>query len=460
METRDGAPAMATAQAPTEPTLIVARVRALAWPLAIFALALVLRLLWLSYVHPDPRDGRYDDSLWYDSTARALTAGRGFIFEPVLWRVDSQPIYPDLEPGPTAYRPIGYPLVVAGLYKVFGGSLLAAQLLNVLLGAATAVAAYAVGRLAFDRRVGVAAGLLTAAFPSHVLFSSLLMTEVTATLLLAATVWLALAWTMGGRPSTNRLLLLGVAVGAATLVRPEMLVLPLAFAAVWWSTAGSWRVVALRLGLTAAGATLLLAPWLARNAVQMGSPVLTTGMGDAFLQGHHEGADGRPDLFVVAAFQSSYHGLGNAEREVRVSRDATREALEFALSHPLDELRLVGQRLYYLYASDEAGISWTQSNRPVLGVTAEDRLLVLCSVYYFAVLGSAVLGAPFWFAPRQPRRLLLVAVIGVHALVFALLFSGHDRYHLPLLPVFSVLAAAAWVRVLDWWRMGRPDASL
>jgi len=452
--------ATAAASAPAESTLIAARVRALAWPLTIFLLALVLRLLWLSYVHPDPRDGRYDDSLWYDSTARALTAGRGFIFEPDVWRIDSRPVYPDLEAGPTAYRPIGYPLVVAALYEVFGGSLLAGQLLNVVLGAATAVAAYAIGCLAFDRRAGVAAGLVTAAFPSHVLFSSLLMTEVTATFLLAATVWLALAWSLEGRPRPARLLALGAAVGAATLVRPEMLILPLAFAVVWWAVTGSWRAVALRLGLTAAGAALLLAPWVARNAVQMGSPVLTTSMGDALLQGHYEGSEGRPDLFVVASFQLSYHDLGNAEREVRVSRDATREALEFALTHPLDELRLTGKRLYYLYASDEAGISWTQSNRPVLGATAEERLSLLSNVYYFVVLGSAVLGAPLWFSRRKPRRLLLAAVIAVHALVFALLFASHDRYHLPLLPVFSVLAAAAWVGAVDRWRAGRPQASL
>lgn len=460
MEIGDSVPATATASVPTEPTLIAARVRALAWPLAIFLVALVLRLLWLSYVHPDPRDGRYDDSLWYDSTARALAAGRGFIFEPEVWRIDSQPVYPDLEAGPTAYRPIGYPLVVAALYKVFGGSLLAGQLLNVLLGAATAVAAYAIGCLAFGRRVGVGAGLVTAAFPSHVLFSSLLMTEVTATFLLAATVWLVLAWTLGGGPRPARLLVLGAAVGAATLVRPEMLVFPVAFAVVWWVVTCSWRAVAFRLGLTAAGAALLLTPWVARNAVQMGAPVLTTSMGDALLQGHYEGSEGRPDLFVVAAFQSSYHDLGNAEREVRVNKDATREALEFALTHPLDELRLVGKRLYYLYASDEAGVSWNQSNRPVLGATVEERLLLLSNVYYFVVLGSAVLGVPLWFSRREPRRMLLVAVIAVHAILFALLFASHDRYHLPLLPVFSVLAAAAWVGAVDRCRVGRPEASL
>jgi ABC-type transport system involved in cytochrome c biogenesis permease subunit len=76
------------------------------------------------------------------------------------------------------------------------------------------------------------------------------------------------------------------------------------------------------------------------------------------------------------------------------------------------------------------------------------------------VLGSAVLGAPLWFSRREPRRLLLVAVITVHALAFALLFASHDRYHLPLLPVFSVLAAAAWVGALDRFRAGRPGSSL
>ena len=95
----------------------------------------VVRVLAVAYVHPDPRDGRYDDSVWYDTTARHLAAGDGYVFDPTVWKTaDGTRIYPDEnELSPTALWPPGYPLTLAVVYKVTGDSVNAARLLNILL---------------------------------------------------------------------------------------------------------------------------------------------------------------------------------------------------------------------------------------------------------------------------------------------------------------------------------------
>ena len=56
------------------------------WLIAIFVLALVVRLGYVAYVHPNPRDGRYDDSLWYETAARHIAAGDGYVFDPNVWK--------------------------------------------------------------------------------------------------------------------------------------------------------------------------------------------------------------------------------------------------------------------------------------------------------------------------------------------------------------------------------------
>ena len=78
--------------------------------LALFLLALVLRGAWVAAINPDPLDGRFDDTLFYDRSATALADGKGYI---------------NFEKKPTARWPIGYSGLVASLYVVFGRNLLA-----------------------------------------------------------------------------------------------------------------------------------------------------------------------------------------------------------------------------------------------------------------------------------------------------------------------------------------------
>ncbi len=417
---------------------------AVLWAVAIFVLAVGLRAAWIAYADPSPRDGRFDDSVWYDASARHLVEGRGYIYDPADWRLNGAALAPDQKAGATAYWPIGYPLILAALYAAFGPALLAARALNIVLGAATAVGTYVLGRSVFGPRAGVLGGLLMAAFPSHIMFSSLVMAEVTATFVLVVIVYLTAHWTLGERLSSLRkLVILGALCGAAALVRAELILLPLALLVAWWAKGRSWGKAWAHTGLVLVGMAFLFLPWTVRNAVQMGWPVVgTTGVGGALLQGHFEGAEGRPDFYVMVALQNRYAGLENGEREVRMNNRATREALRFAITHPLDELSLIPKRLYYLYRQDTAGVDWTQTNNPVLSDRAAHRLRLLSNVYYWVVGGLAVVGAPLWLRPPRPRRWLIV------------LFIGNERYHVPILP-FLALAAAASAGAL--WDKLRPQ---
>jgi uncharacterized membrane protein YfcA len=70
----------------------------LRWALAFVLLALVLRIIWVVTVNPYPLDGRFDDTQFYDSSAKALAEGRGYL---------------NFEEKPTARWPIGYSGLIA-----------------------------------------------------------------------------------------------------------------------------------------------------------------------------------------------------------------------------------------------------------------------------------------------------------------------------------------------------------
>ena len=131
------------------------RVTAAPWlPLAlILLLALALRLIRLD-----------ERNLWYDEAFAILFAGKGL----------AAMLYGTLTPvagGAADIHPLLYYVVLDGWMALFGETAFAARFLSVLLGVATVAAIYGLTRDLFDRRVGLAAALVTALAPFHVQYS-------------------------------------------------------------------------------------------------------------------------------------------------------------------------------------------------------------------------------------------------------------------------------------------------
>ena len=108
------------------------------------------------------------DFSWYDQRAVGLAAGLGYQQDGV----------------PTSFWPPGWPFVLSLVYRLFGQSWLAGTLLNALLGAAICLLTYLVARRLVGQVQARVAGLLVALFPSQILFTNLLGTEVLFTVLL------------------------------------------------------------------------------------------------------------------------------------------------------------------------------------------------------------------------------------------------------------------------------------
>ena len=117
---------------------------------AILAVALVLRLAWITIADPQPNSIASGDPFFYDVFARFLAAGEGFV------RIGGQA---------TAQWPPGYPAVLAVVFKVFGHKIILAKLLNVLLGTATCLLAYLIGKKVFNRAAGLTAAARARGLP-------------------------------------------------------------------------------------------------------------------------------------------------------------------------------------------------------------------------------------------------------------------------------------------------------
>lgn len=428
------------------------------WLYAVFAFALALRLIMVAAVHPDPRDGRYDDTVWYDTSARHLADGDGYVFDPAVWfTADGQRIYPDeQELAPTALWPWGWPVTLAGIYAVTGDSVAAGRAANAIFGAAACALVYLIALRFSGRLAAVAAGAALAMMPSHLLFTSVLLSETYFGFLLSA-VLAVCAYAVFGRdrPILPVIAALGTLTAFAGYVRGEFLMFGgvIALLMVW-----EWRARALApLTALAAGAALIVVPWTVRNAITMDEFIIgTTGSGRVMYQGHNAETDGGPSLIAVGQLEAPFAGLPRKEIELRSNAEGSRLAREWALDHKLEEIQLIGKRMWLLFKSDESGVTWVQSNKPWFSAENADRLINLSSFWFYGMIALALAALPGWWRGGDLRRIAVFAVIPYYMLIFGVLFIGDPRYHYAMYVPLAVLAgagaAALWGVTAAQWR--------
>ena len=397
------------------------------WLVAIMALAVILRLVWALEIDVSPRVAwRWDMSL-YDYQAHALAAGDGYI---------------DYQGNPTAHWPPGYPATLAVIYHFTNDSLLGARLLNVVAGSLTVLLVYMLGARVFGRAAGLAGAALMAVFPNQVFYTSLVMTEPLFTVLFVLILTLTVYLTLGEKaPRLWHVIGIGGLIGVASLVRGEALLLAPVVAAAMLLRWRSWDKAFEYSAVLILGAALIIAPWTARNVVQMKSLIpISTSATEALWVGHHEGANGKIADFGVVG--TAYAGLPNPAQEVKTSSEALHKALTFMTTHPLTELQLVPKKLSALYRGDGSAIRWMQLTALTIRAGRGDWLALFSDMFFRVTLAVALLGLPVWFSLRDSGKAFLAGVAVAWTLLFAVLFFGDERFHFSIVPIFCLWAGA------------------
>jgi 4-amino-4-deoxy-L-arabinose transferase-like glycosyltransferase len=402
----------------------VSRRSELGWLAAVLGVGLVLRV-GVCVARPDLLAADPDGYVWI---AEQLRAGAGFV-------------HPD-GAEPSAYRPPLYPVLLVPFLAVFG-RVVGVAVLNVLCGLGTVVATWWLGRrLGLGRGAIVGAGIV-AVDPLLVLYTSHPMTEVPFTLL---TTLLLLAihearssggWTWSAG--------VGAVFALAALCRPTI-----------WAFGGLAIVVAgvggfrgatsrLRRGAVLAALVLGVTPWVVRNQVVLGRPVvMTTHGGYTLLLANNPVFDAE----VVRQPWGTTWG-----RESLARWQASLEA-ELAASDPpiVGELardRWLRDRAIANITRDPAAFgrgTWFRvlrfwnpqpvvSSLPLAVVRAVGSFNVLILVAAFV---GCVRLRPGERSIWWPGLLLIVSLTAVHAV-----YWSNARMRAPLVPVLALLAVRA-----------------
>lgn len=392
------------------------------WLLAILVLSVLLRvgvaLLMGDRVVELPG---IQDQISYHSLALRLLGGYGYSFD-AGW-------YPFTPPNtPTAQWSFAYPAYLAGVYSVFGVHPLAARLIQAaLVGAATCLLVFSLGRRVFGERAGLVAAGISAVYTYFVYYSAALMTE--SFFMVVALAALEMAFRLSDKPSAGRAALLGLCLGLAALLRQAILpFIPVLLAWLWWE--GRRRLRWQHYLIPVAVVALLIAPWTLRNYRVYGHfLLLNANAGYAFYSSNNPALGTRWSAeHAVAPVPDDLAGLTEAEMD----RALMRRGVGFVLADPgryiMLTLNRFGEYFRFWPSADSSLISNLQ--RPL------SFGLLLPLTLYGLYLGRGSLRA--WALP-----LLFFAVTAASYL----LSWPTARYRVPTDACLMPLAALALIRL-------------
>jgi 4-amino-4-deoxy-L-arabinose transferase-like glycosyltransferase len=406
------------------------RGRAAFW--VVIGIGLLVRLALLSQMVGV--DTEIIDEQHYRQLAENVLAGHGF-----GWGAGQ----------PTSIRPPLYPGLLALTWAIAGHvDLQAVRLLQICLALLTTGLVYALGSRAFGPAVGRWAAAVFWLYPSLVFFNLVILTETLFTLLLVAFLYATVRLFQTLNPGLA--LVSGLVLGAAALTRSVLWPLPILLCPLLLLTLQtSWRRRTALTLIVLAGYVSVVAPWAVRNTRVQGVLTIVDTMGGLNLRmGNYEFTpdDRMWDAVAIEGTKSWSYSLlqempGASLTEGQKEKWAQRKAVEYMQEHPWETLRR---------STIKFSDFWGLEREFVAGVRQE----LYDPPRWFVVLASLATGAAYpvviilavlglWtVSPRDFRYqivllLPVVMIMGVHTIVF-----GHSRYHLPLVPILAVYAAA------------------
>lgn len=374
--------------------------------------SLFLGVLWVAIVDTQP----VSDFAYYHRLAQSIAKGG-------QW-------------GDT-YTTVGYPVLLALFYKVFGASLWVAKGLNLSLSFLNNLLVLAIlKRTTVSERGRKIIFALFALFPSTIFYNSVVGTEILFTTILLALTLLYLS------EVKYKYVLMGILVGLGTLIKPFFIAY---FLAIFLAEFLSKRRLgpSLRHGLLVLVMSLLvLAPWLYRNYLLIGESTWVSNNGGIVLyinnnSQNHSGRWMPAEDVENSLVNTSEYSVANATEKNKMLSQA---AKAWIVSHPWEFVSLGLKRLANTFdsAGGDMGFSFYGSS-----VSGESQKLLyhltrIVSIPVYRIGVFSILGFSLRFLLRFGKEKIssfesyLLVLFYMFAGIY-FLTEGQSRYAFPTL---------------------------
>lgn len=366
--------------------------------------------------------------------AYSLAMGKGF----------SSPFGRDT--GPTAWLAPVYPLLIAGIFRIFGAetirSFFAATSMDILFSAATCLPIFYAGKRIAGLETAAAAAWFWALLPNAVIFPFEWIWDTSLTALLAATLlWATLELTAS--PRLHRLrdwCAYGLLWAFALLTNPALgSVLPFLLGWAAWRAANrgvGWRSPALAAGLI----VLCCAPWTIRNYRDFHRFIpLRSNLGVELYTGNNENYGPHPPVWPFNITREReifrFYRVG----ESAFMQEEMSKALHFMAANPRIEVGLTW---------DRAVAFWLGTDAPFRDFLAADSFLLRSvSICSFLLLLGTVAGLALLFFTANEFVFPLASFVLFFPLIYYLAHASL-RFRHPIDPILVLLSAVPFAAIL------------
>lgn len=419
------------------------------WQLLIFALALLLRLLYLFQAKSADPVFYYPimDPLYHHEWALSIIHG-GWLGKDAFFRA---PLYPHM---------------LALLYRIFGVNLLVPRIFQCILGAANCVLTARIGAFLFKKRIGIIAGIIVSVYPLFIYFDNELLIPTVLIFLTLLGFYLTLRQ-CAGKGSKVGWFFVGIIFGLAAITRPNILLFLLVLPLWFYQNVKKQFKPALLFGLL--GVVVMIAPITIRNYVVSKEFVLIAWQGGTnFYIGNNPQSDGY--TAIVPGTRKSWWGgfhdakrlaeaaVGRKLRNSEIDRYWLNKGLEFITQKPAHACGLFFKKAYLFFSGFEI-----PNNRNIyffahltyLKFLLHHRLMF---EFPFGLLFPLSLVGIFFFVRRdrtrwygkkkRPYVWLVLIYAGVYTLSFVLFFVC-ARYRLPIIPFLIIFGSFGVLQTID-----------
>lgn len=421
----------------------------------VLCLALAVRVAVVAasrHYHP------INDALDYHQLAVSLAHGRGYGHS-----LTSQ------HAGPTAYRPPLYPVFLAAIYRIVGDSITAARVVQAALGTVTVALVGLLSWRIFGARVGWISLLVAAVYPPLIVIGSSLVSEALFIPLEVAALIVAIQ-APKSRHRVAMSLTSGALIGLALLTRETAVALLPGVALLVSGAPYRARRAFRQLTVVALAASVVVAPWSARNTRAFRTFVpLSTNTGTIVAGTYNHTAEFGPnvcphsiremcghDFWVYPLndpHMASVYLAHQPNGEDAVDRAWIKAGLGYAASHPTYVPGVIWWNMVRLV--DGQGLEHDQEAWLSLGTSRKLGALDFVGFVLFAPF--ALIGCFSRQISRAPVGLWLVAGCIVIA---SAITEGLSRFRAPLEPIVIMLISLGVIAVLETVGRHRRDSDV
>jgi len=330
--------------------------------------------------------------------------------------------------GPTAFIAPLYPILIAGIFKLFGVASVASAVVILLAQTAAALLTiWLMMRIAqklFNQRAATIAGLIWACAPPLLFIPTIFWDTSFALCVLTGLVALVLEL----RPSPSKLAWLGLGAFCGLIALLNSALVFIAAALLLWLVAQSPRGARARCLLAVVTFVIVFSPWPIRNARVFHAFIpLRTTVGEELWMGNHPHSTGFLDESLFPTYNAAELAQYNQLGELAFTRNKSALAMDYIRHNPTTFIVLSVRRVIRFWTG-----SGTQNGSGLFAIYATFTTV-------FGLIG-------LWRL-TSGRRYALATCFALPLLLFPLPYyitHAEFRYRLIIDPLLTILAAYAF----------------